>query len=350
MPLHIPITHEAEVYDHTGIGIAHYHDSVVVEAGDIWAKKKEITIGWLLGHDDVKIAFDLKSNALGVPTYGRLYVNDAPVGTQQSESGTSYVTKTETLAGIVDTDKIQLFLLGLTGINLISAVFGSGKIYKHSGLTNTVIEQFNTPGTTPQGMTLVNGDLMSVNSGSTHKIYVHDGISSAIKDSFNTPASQPRGLTFDGTNLISSDQSTDRIYIHDGISGAILSNFAPPATNPRGLTFDGTNLISLDGDTKKIYIHDGITSAILSSFDAPGTSPQGLDFDGTDLISTDSGTRLIYVHDGISEAIKDSFLIPALSPRGITHYEGLSTAYAKNLRIAGKMRTVTEVTAFLNTL
>lgn len=343
-----------QVYGYEGTDVVHSHDAEVFELGAAYLKKKEITVGWLFGHDKVKVAFDLKSGHGGVPVYAKLYVNDVEKGTPQSESGISYVTKTETLANIADSDKIQLFLHGLTGINLISVNFGAGVIYKHSGLTTTIISQFATPKTTPQGMTLVNGDLMSVNSGTYHKVYVHDGISSAIKDSFNTPASQPRGLTFDGTNLISSDQSTDRIYVHDGISGGIKSNFASPAGNPRGLAFDGTNLISLDGDTKKIYVHDGIGSAILSSFDAPGIdypSPQDLEFDGTDLISSDSGTDRFYVHDGISSTVKYSFVTPGSGARGITYYPGLSTVYAKNFRIIGEVDPMAEKAAvFENTL
>jgi len=346
MPLHIPI--RTEIYDSEETGIAHGHDAEVVEAEALWAIKKEITVGWLLGHDSVKVDFDLKSSALGVPVYGRLYVNDAAVGIQQSESGVSYVTKTETLTGISDLDKIQLFLLALTGKNLVSASFSPTRFYVQAGLTGTVIRYFTPVSANSYGLVVANGDLISVIDGTTDKIYVHDGITSTIKDSFATPSTRPRGITFDGTNLISCDRDTGLIYVHVGISGAISSSFASPVAQPLTLTFDGANLII--GAGNKIYVQVGISSVNDHSFDAPVNGACGLDFDGENLISADGGTDKTYVHDGVTAAILDEFDSPSGAIHGIALYEGLSIAHAQNFRIIGEMKELIEVTAFSNTI
>jgi len=134
-------------------------------------------------------------------------------------------------------------------------------------------------------------------------IYKHDGISSSILDSFNAPTSNYPGvwgLTFDGTNLISCDYSGSKIYKHNGFSSSILDSFSSPGLQPTGLAFDGTNLISCNDTVSKIYKHDGISSSILDSFSSPSSIPTGLTAISSTFIL--SGT----ISDEFGNAIRDA--------------------------------------------
>jgi DNA-binding beta-propeller fold protein YncE len=216
--------------------------------------------------------------------------------------------------------------IAFDGTNLISCDVVSDTIYVHDGISSTILSSFASPGTSPTGIAFDGTNLISCDAASD-TIYVHQIVYPAasfrwfpqaiINKRFASPSTLPTGLTFDGTNLISCDDSTNTIYVHDGISSTILSSFTSPGINPTSLTFDGTNLISCDAASDTIYVHDGISSTILSSFSSPSTSPRGLAFDGTNLISSDIDSDTIYVHDGISSTILSSFASPSTSPRGI---------------------------------
>jgi len=205
--------------------------------------------------------------------------------------------------------------------DLIICCFETNKIWRCRGISNEVIDTL-TNITTPSGLTVANGNLISANYVDEY-ISVHDGFSSTILSQFASPGIGISGLAFDGINLISSDWWEKKIYIHDGISASISSSFTSPSTLPRGLTIINGDLISGDGDSYMIYVHNGITASIKSSFNAPtntrstypNPAPNGLTADGTNLISGDNGyygveDDMIFIHNGVTGEILSSFNAP----------------------------------------
>jgi len=76
-----------------------------------WTKVKELT---LFGEGELRIKFDLKA-VIGGTAYGKIYRNGSPVGTEQSETSTNYVTKSEDIAGWSNGDTIELWCKHGTG-------------------------------------------------------------------------------------------------------------------------------------------------------------------------------------------------------------------------------------------
>lgn len=71
-----------------------------------YTKYKEITV---YQPGTYRIKFDLNAQNVGQTIYGRIYVNDVAVGTEQSRAITSYATFSEDISGIVSSDKIQFY-------------------------------------------------------------------------------------------------------------------------------------------------------------------------------------------------------------------------------------------------
>lgn len=71
-----------------------------------WTKVKSYK---LLKPGTYRIKFDLKISASGY-AYGKIYRNGVAVGTEQSETSTSYVTKSEDISGWSVGDEIQLYI------------------------------------------------------------------------------------------------------------------------------------------------------------------------------------------------------------------------------------------------
>jgi len=169
----------------------------------------------------------------------------------------------------------------------------------------------------------------------TEKIYKHSGITSTITEDFVSPNTWPSGLTYDGSNLISCDVDNGLIYIHSGITSATTDSFASPYSwYPTGLTYNGSNLISCgQGDVLSICIHSGITSTVTDSFANPDEYPSGLAYDGSNLISIGDFDNTIYIHTGITSTITDSFASPSSYPHGLTCeiFDVIVTTLAPNL-------------------
>lgn len=181
----------------------------------------------------------------------------------------------------------------------------------HDGLEPFVGATFvDAPGDKIWGVAWAD-DLISLDT-EADKIYRHDGISDTILDSFATPGSWGSGLAHSLDNLISSDLATNKIYIHDGISSTILESFETREA-PCNLTFDGTNLISVGYYSRTVRIHSGVTSTITDDFQLPSnvSVPKGIAYYITDgnLISAgyDAPYNYIFIHDGVSSTITDSF-------------------------------------------
>ena len=73
-----------------------------------------------------------------------------------------------------------------------------------------------------------------------NRIYKHSGISSTILDSFDSPGDYPYGLTYDGVNLISCDADKLKIWQHVGIAPVKGGNkgFDSPDGCPSGLAYE----------------------------------------------------------------------------------------------------------------
>ena len=201
-------------------------------------------------------------------------------------------------------------------VYLFSGDNGTDIISKHNGVSETVLDNWNSAGgDSIYGLTNDGTNLIELTDyGAKGKVHIHDGFSSGVNSSFYTPEVGPAGAAFDGTNLISCDWSTNLIYVHTGITSSVSSSFAAPESNISGLTVIGGNLISCDAVEGKIYIHDGISSGITSSFNAPEAYPAGLANDGTNLISGNYGTtgaNKIYLHSGITSGVTTTLDAPA---------------------------------------
>ncbi len=176
--------------------------------------------------------------------------------------------------------------------------------------TAMVIDSFNAPGWSPEGLAFDGEYLWNADNYWT-VIYKIDTSGNVI-DSFDTPGSFPRGLTFDGTYLWLSDSggrdSQGKIYKLN-TSGNVIDSFDSPGPAPDGLAWDGEYLWNADTNESKIYKID-TSGNVIDSFDAPGGSPGDLAFDGTYLWGLSGYTLLIYKLD-ISGNVIDSFYSPA---------------------------------------
>lgn len=88
-------------------------DSLVISAdterstsSDTYNKKKDIS---LIGAGTLRIEFDIKSGN-GNTAYGRVYKNDVAIGSEQTTTSTSYVTKSEDISGWENEDLCQLYI------------------------------------------------------------------------------------------------------------------------------------------------------------------------------------------------------------------------------------------------
>ena len=72
-----------------------------------YVKIKEVLLNADLGA--CRLKFDLKSSSAGTLAYAKVYKNAVAIGTEQSNSTTSYVTKSEDFSGFLSGDLIQIY-------------------------------------------------------------------------------------------------------------------------------------------------------------------------------------------------------------------------------------------------
>jgi len=77
-----------------------------------YTKVKEI---WLPRGGSYRIKFDLKVGYSGENAYGKIYKNGSPIGTEQTNDTTTYVTKSEDISGFEAGDLVQLYIKGTSG-------------------------------------------------------------------------------------------------------------------------------------------------------------------------------------------------------------------------------------------
>ncbi|GAI74667.1 unnamed protein product, partial [marine sediment metagenome] len=153
-----------------------------------------------------------------------------------------------------------------------------------------------------------------------------------VISTYNSPSTSPTGLTWDGTNFWSCDSDTDKIYKHN--MDAILSintAYNSPSTSPTGLTWNGTNIWSCDSDTDKIYKHNmDATLSINTAYNSPSTSPTGLTWDWTNIWSCASDSfpyEDTYKHNmdtGLSVANSYDCVDPAWGPTTGLTWDGVN--------------------------
>lgn len=98
-----------------------------------YVKVKEIVLGRV---GIYRVKFRLWGGGAGKTAYGRIYKNGVAHGTEQSESGSSYVEKSEDIAGWSQGDLLQLYLKATTG----NTAYGKElRIYTGNPITNSVI-------------------------------------------------------------------------------------------------------------------------------------------------------------------------------------------------------------------
>ena len=182
-------------------------------------------------------------------------------------------------------------------------------------------ESFSSPGPTPLGIAVHDGDLI-IADYSNHYLYVMTGITEGIKDSFSMPYTGMTGLTVHDGDLLICDTDDDKIYVMDGISPTVQSSFPVPGLSPSGLAVSDGNLIIADFSTELIYIMDGISPTVQSSFPSPGPASTGLAVSDGNLIIADNIENKIYVMDGISPTVQSSFQSPGPASTGLAVFDG----------------------------
>ena len=96
-----------------------------------WVKIKEI---YIPRGGAIRIKYDIKTN--GGTAYGRIHRNGAAVGTQQSTTSTSYVTKSEDISGWSSGDLLQLY--GYISIPSLICSVANLKLYATNSFEYTV--------------------------------------------------------------------------------------------------------------------------------------------------------------------------------------------------------------------
>lgn len=87
-------------------------DNVASTTNGTYAKVKEIQIYY---PGTYRVTFDLKEGGGGFTAYGKIYVNDAAVGTERTNTSTTYSNFSEDISNLKSGDKIQLYLHGPGG-------------------------------------------------------------------------------------------------------------------------------------------------------------------------------------------------------------------------------------------
>jgi len=205
--------------------------------------------------------------------------------------------------------------------DLVHSCYTGAKIYRHNGMTATIVDSFASPGSgVVNGINWwMNGNLICSDQGD-NKMYKMSGFSSTVLESFSYAGitSVFEGITNDGTNLLASDSTNDRITKLDGFSSTVLDSFASPAGVPEGLAWDGTDLYSTDFISARIYKHNGFSATISDSFASPGSRATGLTIDSDgDIWSGDWSANKIFHHSGFSSTITESFT-------GMSNIQGLT--------------------------
>ena len=197
---------------------------------------------------------------------------------------------------------------------IISASLAVDHIFRHSGLSTTVLGSFAAPNGVPRGMTFDStGNLISCDDSTNH-IYHHSGVSSTLLGSFSSPDGTPNGLSVDGDqNLWSTDPTSNHLYKHSGVSDTLLGSIDVNSIDAGVIALTNLNgsLIIRGDATDFFYIVSGLSSSVIGSFAAVDTFGGGISINDENLVSIDTGTNHAYFHDGISSTLTGSTLVNA---------------------------------------
>ncbi len=206
---------------------------------------------------------------------------------------------------------------------LLSVDSAAGKVYKHYGVTPTIVDSFSSPDAAPSDIGWDGTNLLSCDITNNY-IFKHDGFSSSLLDSISSPAGDVSGAAWDGTNLISTDDlGPNYVYKHDGFTTSITDSYTL-SSSQGGLSWDGYYyLLCEDGGNNDIAIMPPFAGErLLDCFSTPSTTPSGVAWDGVNIYSCDKATVDIYKHDGFSTSILDCFSSPSTVPEGVAWITG----------------------------
>jgi len=110
-----------------------YADTERTTTSDTYVKVKEIMMARA---GTYRIKFDLKINTGTYVANGKVYKNGGAVGTEQSNNTTTYVTKSEDIAGFSAGDLIQLYIKVGTYYEALARYF---RIYCTQPIDNEVV-------------------------------------------------------------------------------------------------------------------------------------------------------------------------------------------------------------------
>lgn len=74
--------------------------------------------------------------------------------------------------------------IAFTGSQTVITKDSTDEIRVYNGVLGSSVTSFSSPGTTPRGVTVIGGNLISVNYSSPERVYVHSGLTSTITTSF----------------------------------------------------------------------------------------------------------------------------------------------------------------------
>lgn len=193
--------------------------------------------------------------------------------------------------------------------------------------TGKVLNQFNTPGKNPTGITY-DGENLWIADRTTDKIYCVNSQNGKVLRSIESPAYWPMGLAWDGKYLWNADfrGRTDKsedldgiIYKIDPIDGTILKTLVAPSKSPKGLAWDGKYLWLVDDNINKVIQFNPNDGTTIKSFPSPATSPKGITYDGKYLWISDDEKGEIYMVDPNSGLVIIIFNSPSRYVHGLTN-------------------------------
>jgi hypothetical protein len=82
-----------------------------------YTKVRELTLGLVGG--SIRVSFDLATAASATTGYGRVYVNDSPVGAEHSKAGTSFANFTDDISLPGFGARVQLYVRGSDTTNTV---------------------------------------------------------------------------------------------------------------------------------------------------------------------------------------------------------------------------------------
>lgn len=206
--------------------------------------------------------------------------------------------------------------------DLLLAGVTNDRIYLMSGITASVRDSFGgitNPLSVAPIVASTRTDHVISNSAATGKVYRVSGFTNSIINSFTITPSRS-GLAWDGADLWSVSRTNNRVYKHSGFSRTIITSFTAADDRQSIVLKDPLTLLAVGLNTStRVYTYSGVTNPIISSFGAVGGTNwyTGLAFDGHNILASNRVLDRIHIYSGQSGTLKTSFAVPDTEPRDI---------------------------------